>query len=51
MLFRIRRVSDAGSIGNSQCMPRYTDEDLEDKMSVGGPGLADIRKLKAGINV
>ena len=32
-------------------MPRCTDEDLEDKMSVGGPGLADIRKSKAGINV
>lgn len=51
MLFRIQRVSDAGSIGDSQCMPRCTDENLEDKMSVGGPGLADIRKSKAGINV
>jgi len=32
-------------------MPRCTDEDLEDKMLVGGPGLANIRKPKAGINV
>ena len=32
-------------------MPRCTDEDLEDKMLVGGPGLANIRKSKAGINV
>ena len=31
--------------------PRARNENLEDKVAVGGPGLAATRKTKAGISV
>lgn len=51
LLFRRTLTKRCRKIGNSHDKPRYDDEDVEDKVTVGGLGLAVTRKTKSKISV